>query len=91
MMMSPLHISPRRRVCSGPRERRANATQMTMMPTRITTTVATTGTTTFRSTQPGIQGNRWCTVGIPPLTGGEMVPETFPYLCHGCLFHAGSI
>lgn len=61
------------RVCSGPRERRDKATQITRIPTIITTTVAPTGTATFRSTQSGIQGKNCLTSGIS-LAGGAMVP-----------------
>ena len=76
---------PRSLVCSGPRVLRERATQMTTIPTMITTTVAPTGTMTLMSNQAGSHGKKRLTSPSsprsfsdspePPLRiGGAMVP-----------------
>ena len=76
---------PRSRVCSGPRVLLDSATQMTTMPTMMTTMVAPTGTMTLISSQMGNQGKNLLTSTLsseslsvapdPPLRiGGAIVP-----------------
>lgn len=50
------------------------ATHITKIPTIITTTVAPTGTATFKSTQSGIQGKNCLTSGMI-FSGGATVPK----------------
>lgn len=76
---------PRSLVCSGPRVLLDRATQMTTMPTMMTTMVAPTGTMTLMSNQTGSHGkNRRTSPSSPPFfsespepplrIGGAIVP-----------------
>jgi hypothetical protein len=76
ILLNKNHTLPLRRVCSGPRDRRDKATQITTTPTIMTTTVAPMGTTMLRSSHSGTHGKYWFT-DVCSCSGGAMVPTTY--------------